>query len=126
METSKRETFEGWAILELMGHRRLAGRLSEATIAGGAFVRLDMPKQDGTEVTQFYSPSAVYCITPTSEELARRIAAGVSFTGPVSEYELPRLTAGASSADDQDDEGEPAVDAFDEYSRSGDQNDDRW
>ena len=37
------ETFEEWAVLELMGHRRLAGKVTEATIGGGAFLRIDIP-----------------------------------------------------------------------------------
>jgi hypothetical protein len=103
-------TFEGWAILELMGHRKLAGFLSEATIGGASFVRIDVPKPttpaqpmlrmdpdagrvtpadpSAWAVTQFYSPSAVYCITPTTEDLARQVAAGAQPT-PVTRYELP-------------------------------------
>jgi len=41
--TDKGKPFEGWAILELMGHRRLAGRLTEALVAGAAFIRIDVP-----------------------------------------------------------------------------------
>lgn len=71
------QSFVGWAILELMGHRRLAGWLSEQQVAGAAFVRLDVPTADGNDgdagpfdATQLYAPSAVYCITPTNEETA--------------------------------------------------------
>ena len=77
------KTFEEWAILELMGHRRLAGRVSEETIGGAAFIRIDVP--DGA--TQFYAPGAVYCITPTTEALARQFAKG-NRPQPVSRYEL--------------------------------------
>lgn len=67
--------FEGWAIVELMGHRRLAGFLREAQIGGAAFIRLDVPEtDDAPAATQFYSPTAVYCITPTTEEMARAVA----------------------------------------------------
>jgi hypothetical protein len=34
----------GWAIIELMGHRRLAGWLSEEEVAGAAFLRIDVPE----------------------------------------------------------------------------------
>jgi hypothetical protein len=91
-------TFEGWAILELMGHRRLAGYVQEATIAGGAFVRIDVPRAllpdevavgapAETAATQFYAPAAVYCITPTSEGTARAVAARSRPT-PVQRWEL--------------------------------------
>lgn len=86
------DAFEGWAILELMGHRRLAGWLTEREIAGAAFVRIDVPEGDGDRIatTQFYSPSAVYCITPTTEEVAIAVAVR-SRPEPVHRWELPAL-----------------------------------
>jgi hypothetical protein len=82
--------FEGWAILELMGHRRLAGRLTE--VPGGAlagFIRIDVPGEgDAVVATQFYAPSAIYCVTPTTEETARAVAAS-SRPAPVQRWELP-------------------------------------
>jgi len=90
--TEESAPFEGWAILELMGHRRMAGRLTEQTIGGGAFIRIDVPG-DGAEVaTQFYSPSAVYCITPTTEDVARKIAVRAR-PEPATRWELERPAA---------------------------------
>jgi len=85
---SEKTTFEGWAILELMGHRRLAGYLSEVSLAGGSFVRIDVPTDINKSVTQFYSAAAIYCITPTSEETARAVAKGAQ-PAPVQRWELP-------------------------------------
>ena len=84
---------DGWAILELMGHRRLGGRVSEATIAGGAFIRIDIPHPNEAGLftaTQLYSPAAVYAITPTTEEIACAIARGAP--EPVSRWDLRALT----------------------------------
>lgn len=93
------EAFEGWAIVELMGHRRLAGHISEQDIAGQAFLRLDVPAEQ--PVTQFYSAAAVYCITPTTEEIARGLAARIS-PHPVSRYELePPRTRVDEGADEE-------------------------
>ncbi len=41
--TETKEGFAQWVILELMGHRKLAGYLTEQEIGGGAFLRLDIP-----------------------------------------------------------------------------------
>lgn len=84
--------FEGWAILELMGHRRLGGYVSEATLAGGAFLRIDVPaEQEGTKpATQFYAPHSVYCLTPTTEAMARAVAK-MAQPAPVHQWELPQL-----------------------------------
>lgn len=104
------ETFREWCILELMGHRRLAGLVTEQEIAGAAFLRLDVyGVHDGPDfaevdeepplgeaiTTQFYSPSAVYCMTPTTEEIARQMGEKAK-PRPVSRYELepPRSYAG--------------------------------
>lgn len=82
------ETYAQWSILELLGHRRLAGFVSEQEIAGKGFLRIDVPGPDDTTVTQFYSPDSVYGLTPTTEDVARRVAA-ISKPAPVSRWELP-------------------------------------
>lgn len=70
------ERFSQWCILELMGHRRLAGLVTECQIAGHGFLRLDVPgeSEDTWSVSQFYSPSSVYCMTPTTEQVGRSLA----------------------------------------------------
>lgn len=85
--------FEVWAILELMGHRRLAGKVTDAVIGGGSFLRIDIPNKDGSYTTQYYSPGSVYCITPTSEEVARMVAIQ-NQPEPVYRWELPKLAQG--------------------------------
>jgi hypothetical protein len=82
--------FDEWAVLELMGHRRLAGKVTDAVIGGGAFLRIDIPRKDGSNMTQFYSPGAVYCITPTTENIAREVAKQ-SEPDPVYLWEFPQL-----------------------------------
>ena len=89
--TEQHEPFATWAILELMGHRRLAGFLTEQTIAGAGLLRLDIPAAgDASAVTQFYSPQAVYCITPCDEAIAREMAKQCAYE-PVNRWELKAL-----------------------------------
>lgn len=68
------EKFDQWCVLELMGHRRLAGKVTDAVIGGGAFLRIDIPSKNDGFTTQYYSPQSVYAITPTTEEIARTVA----------------------------------------------------
>lgn len=49
--TDEKPAFEGWAILELMGHRRLGGHVSEATVAGAGFLRIDVPDASTVSTT---------------------------------------------------------------------------
>ena len=58
----------GWAELELLGHRRLVGHLSEEEIAGARFLRLDVPEVAGKpHEVHYYSTAAVYGIHPSTE-----------------------------------------------------------
>lgn len=123
--TDEDASFSGWAIVELMGHRKLAGHVSEVTIAGAAMLRLDVPSDP--PVTQFYGGSAIYCITPTTEELARKVAAASRPT-PVHAYGLPAPPPTAQEIEDSIEgldgnrDGEPDDDEFD--ADTGGQHDD--
>jgi hypothetical protein len=72
-----------------MGHRRLAGRVTEEEIAGHGFLRIDVPGEGSLQTaTQYYSPNSVYAITPTTEAIARRFAVAHQ-PQPVTRWELP-------------------------------------
>lgn len=69
---------EFWAIVEIMGHQQIAGKVSEETIAGAAMLRVDVPEvEDQPQFTKFYSASAIYAITPTEERIARAAASSM-------------------------------------------------
>lgn len=89
MEDSK--PFEEWAIIELFGHRKIAGKVTESTICGGGLLRVDIPDKDGKiTLTQFYGPSAIYSMTPTTETTVRQVTSQFD-AAPVSRWELPQL-----------------------------------
>lgn len=70
--------FESWGIIELLGRTTFAGRLSEQTIAGSGFIRLDVPEiGEYPAFTKLFGAGAIYSITPTSEEVAVRVAASL-------------------------------------------------
>lgn len=82
--------FEGPAIVELMGHRRLAGYVSEAEMFGAKLLRVDVPQPDGKMATQLYGGGAIYCLTPTTDEMVQRIATSArNSVRPVQAWELP-------------------------------------
>lgn len=43
------QKFEGYAILEILGHRRLGGFVTETDIAGHGFLRIDIPDEGDTQ-----------------------------------------------------------------------------
>lgn len=69
--------FEGWAILELMGHRKRPGWVKEVELAGTKMLRVDIPvdgAEAGETVTEFYGGPAVYCLRPASKEVVLHAA----------------------------------------------------
>lgn len=89
------EAFDEWCVAELMGHRRLAGRIREVQLAGAGFLRLDIP--DGA--TQYIAPGSVYALHPVSEDVARRFMAGRR-TEPVQRWELAAPEADDGALED--------------------------
>ena len=92
--------FEEWAVLELFGHQRLAGLVTEVQLGGASFVRVDVPgdtKKATTKLTKMYNPSAIYSITPVTEETARMVAKSVSGE-PVTRWDVQEMVANAKKA----------------------------
>lgn len=84
--------FRQWCIIELMGHVRLAGLVSEEQRFGVTLGRIDIPQ--GEEwVTQYFGGTAVYRVTPTTEEIAREISRA-NMHQPVSPLRLNHVWEG--------------------------------
>lgn len=81
--------FESWAVVEIMGRLRTAGRCSEQVIAGTALLRVDVPDVADPEkfTTEFFGGGAIYRLTPCDEQIARA-AAAASSQRPISVYEM--------------------------------------
>lgn len=94
---NNQDAFEAWGLLELFGHQRLAGKLSEQSIGGCHFIRIDVPEiGDIKGYTRFFTNGAIYGMTITSEEVARGLAENLR-ARPVQAYELPPRVALPSS-----------------------------
>ncbi|AWW31862.1 hypothetical protein DN752_17940 [Echinicola strongylocentroti] len=72
METPK---FESYALIELFGHTRMAGKVTEQAIGGSNFIRVDVPETTHQgKFTRLLNPSAIYAINPITEEVAHNLA----------------------------------------------------
>lgn len=91
--------FEGWAVLELMGHRQRPGFVQEVEMAGTKMLRVDIPisKDDAGQdviLTEYYAGHALYSLRPCTEEVARHEMKWMSDPRPVRPTdfrEAPRL-----------------------------------
>lgn len=96
---SEKTAFNEWALVELFGHQKIVGKVSEATLAGGAFLRVDVPEFNGQPAfTRFYGPGAIYSINPVTEDIARGLMARYQ-NRPVSRFELPQIAEKSSDLD---------------------------
>lgn len=107
MRTKTESSFNEWALVELFGHQKIVGKVTEATLAGGAFIRVDVPDFDAKPAfTRFFGPGAIYSINPVSEDVARGLMDSYR-NEPVSRFELPvsdrQLTNGGDSPEEDED-----------------------
>lgn len=92
--------FDTYALVELFGHQKIAGRVTEQVIAGQGFVRVDVPETSRSgSFTRLFGPSAIYSITPMSEELAKQVAERI-YAEPVTVYIPPARQLEMDNEDD--------------------------
>lgn len=92
--SAERHEFKQWAIVELFGHARIAGLLTEQTIGGSSFVRVDVPEfidegQTFPAVTRLLGQASIYGITFVDEATATIAAREIRYQ-PVSVWSLRR------------------------------------
>ena len=77
---------KSWALVELFGHQRIVGFLSQQSFGSGVLFRVDVPDltssgkpiRDG--FTRYFGLAAIYSITPISEEMVREMLPGIDGT----------------------------------------------
>jgi hypothetical protein len=78
-----------WAVVEIMGHQTYAGELSEETIGGTSFVRVDIPATSSSAAfSKLFGSAAIYAITPVAEDVARMRAEKIAAI-PLTAWDLP-------------------------------------
>ena len=74
-----------------MGHQQLAGYLSEYTMGGCSFLRLDVPETEHQPAfTKLFKDNAIYSIDPVDEETAR-YQAGILGRAPIEGWDFSKM-----------------------------------
>jgi hypothetical protein len=93
---------EHWGIVEIMGHRQRAGRLSDVQRFGISMMQIEIPTDDeGGFRVEYYSGGSIFAFRECTEEQARAIAKMIA---PPPEH---RLLLGTGDDDDLEDREVP-------------------
>lgn len=101
------QKFDIYAIVELFGHNRMAGKVSEQTIGSASFIRIDVPETtQQPKFTRLVNPSAIYAINPVTEEVMLVMSESIS-SRPIESWDIrtmqKKLLALGKNNDDNDD-----------------------
>ena len=107
---------EFWAVVEVMGHARYAGRVSEYAALGLPLIRVEIPTTDDAKPAEILlGQSAIFRITPCTERAAR-VAARQFHVRPLAMVDLrmgtletapPRWLTQRDHEDDDDPDDHP-------------------
>lgn len=82
------QEFELNAVVELFGHSRMAGKVTEQTIGSASFVRIDVPEtRTQPKFTRLVNPSAIYAINPVTEEVMLQMAEAIT-SRPIDSWDI--------------------------------------
>lgn len=101
-----RETLNTHALVELFGHARIVGRVSEQSFGNGVLFRVDVPDliKDGRVVrngfTRYLGIGAIYSITPITAEAVRELLPAIDGTPAARPLSLKSYGARAYDNDD--------------------------
>lgn len=126
--------FRQWAVVEVMGHLKLAGLVTEEARFGTNLCRVDVYPGDALEpaMTRYFSGASLYGVTVCDEETARAYAAEtMEDIQPIARWQLPALRAAQEAkrgdgaldvprvrrAPEDDDDDEPDDDGDDRPAR---------
>lgn len=85
MEIEKLELF---AIVDLFGHQKIAGKVTEQTVGSATFIRIDVPEtKRQPKFTRIVNPTAIYSINPVTEELMTITAEGIN-CAPIEPWDI--------------------------------------
>ncbi len=89
MET--KDKFQIWGIVELFGHSKIAGELTEQNIAGANMLRVDVPETESNPpFTRFLNHAAIYAINPTDKETATFVAKNLN-NKPIDSWDIKQF-----------------------------------
>jgi hypothetical protein len=103
--TAGEESMDFWALVEIFGHTKVAGRVTTRKVGVNVMIQVDVPKgKTDFSHSQLFSPAAIFSINPTTETWCRRFAKQASEYG---HSPLPYIPEERQIADAESETPEP-------------------
>jgi hypothetical protein len=103
----KTEKFNEYAIVEMMGHRKIAAKVTEPEIGGSTLLRCDVLNAKGEfDRTEYIGVASIYCLTIVSKEVAEKVAENYT-PEPSWAWSLPKQIAAPSEDFEDAEEWQP-------------------
>jgi len=106
------ENIDCWALVEIFGHTKVAGRVTTRKVGVNVMIQVDVPKDESEfSHSQLFGPAAIFSINPTTETWCRRWAkAALNYNHSPLPYipaEPKQVEDGAGEVDEDDYDGPP-------------------
>lgn len=84
-------------VVELFGHQKIAGYVSEHNVAGAPFIRVDVPETESTPgFSRMFHPNAIYCFNPCDVETMIAMVDRLEVR-PIEPFEIRKMVAKISA-----------------------------
>lgn len=85
------QKFELTAVVELFGHQRMAGKVTEQNIGVATFVRIDVPETNSQpSFSRLVNPSAIYAINPVTDDVMKLMAEQIT-SKPIESWDIQKM-----------------------------------
>ncbi len=82
------QKFELTAVVELFGHTRMAGTVTEQVVGDASFIRIDVPETKvQPKFTRLLNPKAIYAINPVTKKVMLEMAQQMEVT-PIESWDI--------------------------------------
>lgn len=121
---------EMWAVVEIMGHKRIAGKVSEEVKFGVPMMRVDVPEtKTHKSFVRYFGGGSIHSFTPMDEDSVRRAAEWLDESPSVlpGVIESPMLAGKATAINERDWDSSYEYDELEpDYDDDPDDEDDDW